>query len=443
MRPALSPLPAKLPRTLILRLAGSDAVDGQLARRLASGYLATIGDSEVSLAQGGADHADEISGVQGGRREAISIVSRPPGGGLAALLHGTADMALSTKRIAPAEAELLSSLDDMTSPANEAIVGVQGVVAVVGRANRTSSLTASQLRGILAGHLTDWSQVGAAPGAIQLYVVNDRDGAADTPQDVLAGLDGVAGTAHRVADEQAVVAAVAADSAGIGFTTFGNTGALKMLSVAENGATAIAPSGLSISTETYPLSRRLYLYSSPGSPSPFARRFASYVASATGQSAVEAEGFAPLSIKAEPVVVPDTASERFKQLVVGATRLSVDFRFQASSTALDSHGVRDVALLVAYLKSQQIEPGRIILAGFADTNGSPAANQAVSQRRVEAVVAALGKAGIAPGKIATFGAELPVADNATLEGRERNRRVEVYLMPAPEKTAVSSSRTIP
>ena len=105
--------------------------------------------------------------------------------------------------------------------------------------------------------------------------------------------------------------------------------------------------------------------------------------------------------------------------------------------------MRDVALLVAYLRSQQIEPSRVALAGFADTNGSPAANQAVSQRRVEAVVAALGKAGIVPGKIATFGAELPVGDNATLEGRERNRRVEVYLMPAQDKAPVSASRTTP
>ncbi len=371
VRPASSPSPVKLPRTLILRLAGSDAVDGQLARRLASGYLAVIGDSEISLAQDRADQADEVSGIQGGRREAISVVPHPLGGGLATLLHGTADMALSTRKIVPAEAELLSSLSDMTGPANETVVGVQGVVAIVSRTNRTSSLTVSQLRDILAGRLTDWSQVGTVSGAIQLYVVDSRDGTADTPQDVLASPDGVAGTAHQVADEQGVIAAVAADSAGIGFTTFGNTGALKLLSVAENGASAVAPSNLSISTGAYPLSRQLYLYSSPASPSPFVKRFASYVASAAGQSAVEAEGFAPLSIKAEPVVVPDAASERFKQAVAGTTQLSVDFRFQVNSTALDSRAVRDAALLVAYLKSQRIDPGRLVLAGFADNSGSP------------------------------------------------------------------------
>jgi phosphate transport system substrate-binding protein len=59
--------------------------------------------------------------------------------------------------------------------------------------------------------------------------------------------------------------------------------------------------------------------------------------------------------------------------------------------------------------------------------GSPAVNMAVSTRRTEAVAAALQAAGVTPAQAASFGAELPVADNATQAGRERNRRVEAYL----------------
>jgi len=53
----------------------------------------------------------------------------------------------------------------------------------------------------------------------------------------------------------------------------------------------------------------------------------------------------------------------------------------------------------------------------------------VSQKRVEAVVAALSRAGVSPGKAMGFGADVPVADNATADGREKNRRVEAYLAP--------------
>ncbi len=415
--------------SVLLRLAGSDALGGKLARRLASGYLASIGDSGISLVPGGADHPAEVTGVQGGQSETVQVASGPPASGFAALLRGSADMAMSPRRILPAEAERLSSLGDMTSPANEAVIGIQGIVAVVSPANRLSSLTVAQLRGILAGRLTDWSQVGGAPGPVHVYVVDNQGGTADAPQDILIGRDDIAGTAYRVANEQALAAVVASDSTNIGFATFGNSGAAKVLLVAENGATPVAPTDLSISTEAYPLSRRIYVYTSPALPNQFVKRFAAFASSAIGQGAVAAEGLVPLTIKSESEAVPDAASDRFRQVVAGAARLSVNFRFQPGSMELDSRAMRDLDLLVGYLRAQRVDPSRVILAGFADNSGTPSANQAVAQKRAEAIMAALARSSIVPGKAVAFGAELPVADNATQEGRERNRRVEVYVAP--------------
>ena len=424
-----SAVPDQAPKTVLLRIEGSDALGGKLARRLASGYLASIGDSDISLLPGAADGAVEVAGRQSGQSEAIQVAATSPAGGFAALLRGTAGMVISPRRILPGEAERLSSLDDMTSPANEAVIGVQGIAAIVSPANKLSSLTVSQLRGVLAGRLTDWSQIGGAPGPIHVCIVDSQGGSVEAPQDFLAGQDAVTSGAYRVPNEQALAAVVASDGANIGFARFGNTGHAKVLAVAEDNSTPIAPTDLSISTETYPLSRRLYVYASPTLPNQFVKRFIAYVSSAAGQTAVAAEGLAPLTIKAEQAAVPDAASARLKQLVAGALRLSVNFRFQPGSMELDSRGVRDLDLVVAYLRSQRIDPSRIILAGFADNSGAPAANQAVAQRRAETIVAALAKAGIVPGKSVAFGAELPVADNATPEGRERNRRVEVYVAP--------------
>ena len=427
--PAPVPTPAAGSHAVLLRLAGSDALGGKLARRLASGYLASIGDSGISLVPGGAGRPAEVTGVQGGQSETVQVASGAPASGFAALLRGSADMAMSPRRILPAEAERLSSLGDMTSPANEAVIGIQGVVAVVSPANRLSSLTVAQLRGILAGRLTDWSQVGGVPGPVHVYVVDNQGGTADAPQDLLTGQEDIAGTAYRVANEQSLAAVVASDSANIGFATFGNSGAAKVLLVAENGASPVAPTDLSISTEAYPLSRRIYVYTSPALPNQFVKRFAAFAASAVGQGAVAAEGLVPLTIKAEAEAVPDAASDRFRQVVAGAARLSVNFRFQPGSMELDSRGMRDLDLLVGYLRAQRVDPSRVILAGFADNSGTPAANQAVAQKRAEAIMAGLARSSIVPGKAVAFGAELPVADNATQEGRERNRRVEVYVAP--------------
>jgi outer membrane protein OmpA-like peptidoglycan-associated protein len=66
------------------------------------------------------------------------------------------------------------------------------------------------------------------------------------------------------------------------------------------------------------------------------------------------------------------------------------------------------------------------IVGYTDSQGAAAANQALSQRRAEAVAAILKESG-ASGTIRTDGrgAADPVADNGTAEGRAANRRVEI------------------
>jgi outer membrane protein OmpA-like peptidoglycan-associated protein len=68
----------------------------------------------------------------------------------------------------------------------------------------------------------------------------------------------------------------------------------------------------------------------------------------------------------------------------------------------------------------------ILIAGHTDDLGSEAANEELSRARAEAVALYLTGQGIAPDRFRTggFGERRPVADNATPEGRARNRRIE-------------------
>ncbi|HET6959297.1 MAG TPA: OmpA family protein [Vicinamibacterales bacterium] len=68
--------------------------------------------------------------------------------------------------------------------------------------------------------------------------------------------------------------------------------------------------------------------------------------------------------------------------------------------------------------------------GYTDNVGQAAANQALSDRRAQAVVAWLTGRGIAGARLAArgFGAANPVGDNATEDGRAKNRRVELVKM---------------
>ncbi|WP_265468757.1 OmpA family protein [Arenimonas daejeonensis] len=73
--------------------------------------------------------------------------------------------------------------------------------------------------------------------------------------------------------------------------------------------------------------------------------------------------------------------------------------------------------------------GAISIEGHTDSQGADAANQALSQRRAEAVRRVLEDAGLPSARLSASGRgeSAPVADNATAEGRARNRRVEIIV----------------
>jgi OOP family OmpA-OmpF porin len=70
---------------------------------------------------------------------------------------------------------------------------------------------------------------------------------------------------------------------------------------------------------------------------------------------------------------------------------------------------------------------RVVVEGHADSVGSDAYNQRLSERRATAVKNYLVRAGIDSSRIRTegFGESKPVASNTTAEGRSQNRRAEV------------------
>ncbi|MEL6615287.1 MAG: OmpA family protein [Bacteroidota bacterium] len=73
---------------------------------------------------------------------------------------------------------------------------------------------------------------------------------------------------------------------------------------------------------------------------------------------------------------------------------------------------------------------RLRIEGHTDNTGNADTNQSLSQRRAEAVVAYLTGQGIDASRLeaAGMGQTAPVADNATAEGRQQNRRVELVVM---------------
>ena len=81
---------------------------------------------------------------------------------------------------------------------------------------------------------------------------------------------------------------------------------------------------------------------------------------------------------------------------------------------------------------QRYPQSYIDVVGHTDSTGSEAYNQQLSEQRAQAVANFLRSRGVTPARIAAYGMgeTQPIATNATPQGRQANRRVELRIIPA-------------
>ena len=105
----------------------------------------------------------------------------------------------------------------------------------------------------------------------------------------------------------------------------------------------------------------------------------------------------------------------------------IQFDFDKATIKEVSFGLmNEIASVIA--KNPQIK--RIRIEGHASAEGNPAHNRTLSDERARSVMAYLTGHGIAPAELVAvgYGADRPIADNATETGREQNRRVEFLIV---------------
>ena len=110
----------------------------------------------------------------------------------------------------------------------------------------------------------------------------------------------------------------------------------------------------------------------------------------------------------------------------GSIALQINFETGKSTIKPESQGIIDQ--IAAMLKS---EAGlKVSIEGHTDNAGTAASNKTLSENRAKSVVAALTTKGIDKTRLSSrgWGQEKPVADNATEDGKAKNRRVEIVKM---------------
>jgi len=110
-------------------------------------------------------------------------------------------------------------------------------------------------------------------------------------------------------------------------------------------------------------------------------------------------------------------------------RLPATGTFDVGSSVIRTQAVSTVDEIGLTLK--KFNQSLIDVLGHSDSTGTPASNQALSQKRAESVAKLLRAKGVSAARVATrgYGASHPIADNTTDAGRALNRRVEIKVVP--------------
>jgi glucose/mannose transport system substrate-binding protein len=125
--------------------------------------------------------------------------------------------------------------------------------------------------------------------------------------------------------------------------------------------------------------------------------------------------------------LPPDAPPQYAADVKGAGKLNIILHFRSGSTQLDTRAQADFRRLVSLLRNPAYQGKSLLLFGFSDNFGGNRMNSTISRERAQSVAQQLQKEGITPALVNGYGKALPIASNETQEGREQNRRVEVWL----------------
>jgi phosphate transport system substrate-binding protein len=419
---------------VVLRLQGSNTIGESLAPALAEKFLTSQGARDVRRESMGTDETRVVGTLEGGPK-AIEIRAHGTGTAFEALASNGADIGMASRPIRPDEKSRLAALGDLTSRASEHVLGLDGLAVIVHPANPVDALSLDQVRDLFTGRISDGSRVGGTAGPVQLYARDDNSGTFETFREIALRGQGLAAGARRFENSKELAQGVAGDPRGIGFIGLAFVGGAKAVRIsADAGSMAMRPTVLTVRTEDYPLSRRLYLYTAAAPSNPWTKRFVDFALSDPGQAVVEASGFVGQALARQTLAAATEAPAprtglppAYARFTQGAERLPFNFRFRTGSDELDTKAYRDLGRLVQLMTDPDYQSRQVLLFGFADAQGADAANLTLSRNRAQAVRAALESEGIRPTVVEGFGEELPVAENDTPEGREKNRRVEIWL----------------
>ena len=249
-------------------------------------------------------HTDVVVEVQGGGSST----------GITSAGEGTVDIGNASRNIKDSEFESFPDLEVFT-------IAYDGIAIVTHPDTELPSLTIEQVKGIFAGEITNFSEVGG-PDA-EIIVISREEGSGT--RGAFEELVMESGDEEKVISETAILqnsngsvrTSVAETPDSIAYLSFGYLDD----SVATVQIDSVEPTVANVLNGSYPIFRPLNMLTN-GAPGEFAQAYLDYILSDAGQAIVVEEGYISVSAEAETeeeAVVEETASLSGQLQLAGST----------------------------------------------------------------------------------------------------------------------------
>jgi phosphate transport system substrate-binding protein len=247
--------------TLVIK--GSDTLGAKLVPQLAEAFKANSPGTQFNIAAEGSTT------------------------GLAALIDGTAQIGMSSRRAKSTEVSAAQSKGVALKPT---IVAFDGIAVIVNSANPVKGLTKKQVEQIFTGDLSDWSAVGGSAGKISIYTRNTSSGTYSDWKELAMKKRDYAGGSQKMAGNEQIAAEVGKNPNGIGYVGIAYIKAPGVKPLPVDGT---VPSQASIKAHSYAYWRPTFYYTN-GEPGGEAKAFLDFTLGAKGQAIVSQVGFVPI-----------------------------------------------------------------------------------------------------------------------------------------------------
>ncbi len=223
----------------------------------------------------------------------ITVVGGGSGVGIAALLDGTTDIAMSSRSIKMDER---MKLQDAGKAFKEVMIARDALSVIVNLKNKVSKLTREQIEGIYTAKITNWKDVGGDDMKIVVYGRETSSGTYDFFKENVLNRKNYTSSMLNMPATGAIIQSVSQTPGAIGYVGLAYVSKeVKDLAVSyDKGKTYINASVENAKNKTYPIVRPLF-YFYPTAKDKMVKPFVDFILSAEGQKIVSDVGYISLN----------------------------------------------------------------------------------------------------------------------------------------------------